>query len=313
MTTELTVRAPVGIVPRDLLELDRAMIMAEKAFGQGAAQKILIGQAAGLSIGQCLTDVHLMQVGGAVKPTLSATAQLALARNAGVRTRWIERTDEAAALEITPPGQQPSVWRVTMDDARKAGWATGKNSGTWQAHPGAMLRARAITRAIRAECPEVLGGMSLYDPDELRADEPVTVHEPARPAIEQRRTSTVIDAQPEAKPAPGALTVEQRRANALKALCHNGITQAHLEQRVGATMDAWDSVQLTQLQADLQALKAGTMSPAEYIALCAPPPDAEPEPADLADADLSGEWAPAEEPAPQPTTTPAKGRKGAPV
>ena len=30
-----------------------------------------------------------------------------------------------------------------------------------------MLRARAITRGIRATCPEVLGGMSLYDPDEL--------------------------------------------------------------------------------------------------------------------------------------------------
>jgi len=310
MTTEIA-RVPAGIVPLTIDDLERAI----RLVGPASALKLIVGQAAGLSIGQCLTDVHLMQANGAIRPTLSATAQLALARNAGVRTRWVERTDEAAALEITPPGQQPSVWRVTMDDARKAGWSTGKNSGTWAAHPGAMLRARAITRAIRAECPEVLGGMSLYDPDELRSEgatETVTVHETSRPAIEQRRTAAVIDAQPEAKPAPGALTVEQRRTRAVDALCRNGITREHLEARVSAPVDAWESVHLTQLGADLAALRKGTMSPAEYIALCAPPPDAEPEPADLADADLSGELGAVEEPAPQ-TTTPAKGRKGAPV
>jgi len=315
MSTEL-VRAPAGIVPADLNELERSMVMVERAFGAGAAQKVLIGHSAGLSLGQCLTDVHLMQVGGALKPTLSATAQLALARNAGVRTRWLERTDEAAALEITPPGQAPSVWRVTMEDARKAGWATGKNSGTWQAHPGAMLRARCITRAIRAECPEVLGGMSLYDPDELRSEpadtvSTATVVEPARPAIEQRKPpGVVIDAQPEAP------TVEQRRASALAALCRHGITREHLESRVGAPVDAWDSVRLEQLKADYEALKRGAMSPTEYIALCAPPPDPEPaEDPGLSEADLDtwGETPLAPEPAPAKPPAGKKATSGVPV
>lgn len=194
MSTEL-VRAPIGIVPADLRELGVAMDMVTKAFGPGAAQKILIGQAAGLSLGQCLTDVHLMEIGGVVKPTLSATAQLAIVRKAGARTKWIERSDEAAELEITPPGQEPARWRVTMEDATRAGWSTGKNKGTWTAHAGAMLRARCITRAIRAECPELLGGMSLYDPDELRgesAEVTATMTQPTQ-AAQPARTADVID------------------------------------------------------------------------------------------------------------------------
>jgi hypothetical protein len=315
-------RVPTGIVPADLNELDRAMIMAERAFGAGAAQKIFIGQAAGLSIGQSLTDVHLMEIGGALKPTLSATAQLALVRTAGARTKWIERSDEAAELEITPPGQEPVRWRVTIDDAARAGWSTGRNKGTWAAHAGAMLRARCITRAIRAECPELLGGMSLYDPDELRADSvDVTVSEPARPAIEQRRPpGVVIDAQAEpakpakpAKPSPGVLSIEERRASAVAALCRDGITVQVLEARVGAPVDAWDSVQLTQLGADLRALRRGEVSPADYIA-AAMPPDEERDAVDRAD--LSTTWADTTtepEPAPAEPAPTTRRRKPAEV
>lgn len=130
-------------------------------------------------------------------------------------------------------------------------------------------------------------------------------------AAAERDARSEPDPDKQAKtPAPGTLTIEQRRARAVDALCRDGITREHLEARVSAPLDAWESVHLTQLGADLAALRKGTMAPAEYIALCAPPPE---EPADLADAELSAEWGAAEDPAPQPTTTPAKGRKGAPV
>lgn len=192
MSTELTVsRMPAGIVPLTLDDLERAI----RLVGPNGALQLIVGQSAGLSIGQCLTDVHMVRVGGQVKPTLSATAQLALVRKAGARTEWIERTDEAAELEITPPGQKPTRWRVTLADAAKAGWSTGANKGTWAAHPGAMLRARCITRAIRAECPELLGGMSLYDPDELRSEPAevvtATMTQPTQ-AAQPARTADVI-------------------------------------------------------------------------------------------------------------------------
>lgn len=198
---------PAGIVPLTLDELDRSMHMAARAAGSQAALQIMIGQAAGLSIGQCLTDVHLITVGGVTRPTLSATAQLALARRAGVRTRWVEASDTAAELELTPPGDEPSRWRVTMEEAARAGWSTGKNAGTWQKNPGAMLRARAITRGIRAACPEVLGGMSLYDADEL-ADARSVAEPVAQLAAAAVATSTMGAAQPAAVVEPDRLSAD---------------------------------------------------------------------------------------------------------
>ena len=95
MSNEL-VRVPAGIVPLTLDELERSMHMAARAAGAQAALQIMVGHAAGLSIGQCPTDVHMVNVGGQSKPTLSATAQLSLARRAGVRTRGGEASDTAA-------------------------------------------------------------------------------------------------------------------------------------------------------------------------------------------------------------------------
>jgi hypothetical protein len=118
-----------------------------------------------MSAMESLRELHVVQ--GRV--TLSSGAMLARAIRAGVKVEWLESSDKAARLKLTRGGvSYEQAW--TMEDAKRA-QLLGK-PGPWQQYPGAMLRARAISAAVRAFCPDVIGGGGLYTPEEARDIEP---------------------------------------------------------------------------------------------------------------------------------------------
>jgi hypothetical protein len=119
---------------------------------------ILAGRELGLPPMTALRSIHLVE--GRV--TLAADLQLALVKRAGVKHRWLRTDAEAATVELTRGADQPFAFTYSIEDAKRAGLAGKQN---WQRHTPAMLRARAISAAIRAYCPDVLTGV--YDPDEL--------------------------------------------------------------------------------------------------------------------------------------------------
>lgn len=115
------------------------------------------------------------------KATIGAETMLALALRAGVRIEWIQADAEAARLTMSRDGHAPYSHAFTMRDAQTAGL---NNQETWKKYPAALLRARCISGAVRAYCPDVVTG--LYTPEEVAsfagADDPTDVRAIPGPA-----------------------------------------------------------------------------------------------------------------------------------
>ena len=251
MTDQLTPYRPApvtlrgGADPDAVLELARMVAHATGTKVPNALLRIALAESVGLSLGQAMSDIH--DVEG--RPCLSATAQLAVARRAGVRTRWLRCDAEVAEIQMLIPGDDaPVTHRYTIDDAQRAGLTGRKN---WRAYPDAMLRARCITAAIRAHCPEVLGG-SVYDPDEIegisapaprRHPEAITIDQQEPPQQEPPAREQPPQEQP-APPAKSARPWQEIAASVLPAA------------RVALLGDpsGWDR---DQLQAEAKALRGG--------------------------------------------------------
>jgi len=172
----------------DLREMHRmlAAALGRRRDPADLALALALGDSCGMTVGESLSQIHLIDG----KPTIGAAAQLALAHRAGLRTRWRETSSERAvlALWLDGPDGEPTLHAYTSEDAKRAGlWGRGQ----WSKYPAQMLRARCITDALRAHCPEVLGG-AVYDPEEL-GGAPVTidVEAPPDPTISATRVERV--------------------------------------------------------------------------------------------------------------------------
>jgi len=125
-----------------------------------AGLRLAVGIGMGMSLMQCLNDIHMIKG----RPTVGATVQLAQIRAKGVKHDWTETTPQRTTLVLLIPGEDaPRSTTYTLEEA-KAAALTGKDN--WRNHPAAMLRARCITTAIRMWCPELLG-VTVYDRDEV--------------------------------------------------------------------------------------------------------------------------------------------------
>lgn len=144
----------------------------------GRPQNVLIAMEYGASLNlppmQALQGINVING----KPTASADLMAALVRRAGHKLR-IEGDDArctATIVRADDPDHPMSVtW--TMDKAQRAGLV--KRNPTWQAYPGAMLRARAISDVARMAANDALHGV-IYTPEELTdtvapSGEPVVV------------------------------------------------------------------------------------------------------------------------------------------
>lgn len=102
------------------------------------------------------------------KPCLSAELMLALCyqRVPGFAATFStppERQNVECTLTLQRKNGQPQAFRFTIEDAQRAGVV--RPNSPWTKFPAAMLRARAISAACRAVCPDAI--MGCYTPEEM--------------------------------------------------------------------------------------------------------------------------------------------------
>jgi len=156
---------------------------------------ILTGAELGIGPMQSLRGIHVIEG----RPTLSADLMLALAIRAGVRAQWLETTPDVARLRLERDGFEPHEHAFSMVDAKRAGLARRQN---WGRYPAAMLRARCLSAALRAWCPDVLGG-GVYVEGEIEPREPAPVVELVQPDDDDDAPpvfADVVDSEPEPEP-----------------------------------------------------------------------------------------------------------------
>ena len=122
------------------------------------------GASLGMGIMQSLDNIHVIKG----KPTLSADAQIALARQHPdcLYFKIIEWTDERCTYETHRRGNDPLQFTYTVNDAKKAKLWT-KKASLWPKYTKQMLRARAGATLARAEYGEIMAG--IYTPEEARS------------------------------------------------------------------------------------------------------------------------------------------------
>ncbi len=212
--------------------------------------------------------------------TIGAEAMLGLAIRARVRAEWLRADGEVATLRLTREGHAPYEQSFTMADAK----AAGLGGDNWRKYPAAMLRARCISAAVRAYCPDVVTG--LYTPEEIAgvtgAHDPTDVAsipgpastpaalpdhgEPHRltldgrePVEAARQTRTTEPAAAEAETAhvddEGREYASAKCARAAAKLRAEGIL-ADVEESFDAPSFAWTEADLVELKAHVERVRA---------------------------------------------------------
>jgi hypothetical protein len=104
------------------------------------------------------------------KPTLSAEGMLALIfkNHPKTKLKYLQNDNDACIMVVTKPGNEPSTFAFSMEDAKKAQLTKNHN---WQKYARAMLRSRAISEMARSLFPECLMGVS-YTQEELEPPQP---------------------------------------------------------------------------------------------------------------------------------------------
>lgn len=148
------------------------------------------------------------------RPSMRADAMLAEFRRSGGKVEWLNLGDDCkeARAKFTFDGQSLEIAYTIEEGKRAAGDKFDKKDSNWQKDPGAMLRARLTTKAIRILAPELVAGV--YEPGELQDSTAAAVVESSvrtPEQVQQRReelakpepvAADVIDVPFETKPEP---------------------------------------------------------------------------------------------------------------
>lgn len=122
--------------------------------------------------------------------------------------RVIEKTDQVCRIKFLSGREELGIETFTMEMARRAGLV--KTSGPWAQYPEAMLFARCLSAGMRTHCPDALGGVSAYTPEELGAQGEIDENGAV--------VAVTVTEQPEAP------TRDQLQAQAMRRLKDQGIT-----------------------------------------------------------------------------------------
>lgn len=264
--------------PDDLQRLAR-LFAASGLFGRGAnpdalmaecAIKILAGMEAGF--GPFASAAGVSVING--KPGFGANllAQ-AIKRHPIYDYRVLEKTDAICRIKFLAGKEELGVETFTMDMAKRAGLV--KSSGPWAAYPEAMLFARCLTAGMRTHCPDALGGVAAYTPEELGATG----------AIDENGAVTVTEVTEQ----PTIPSTDELVADAQRACTNAGLTAEGLSAFLDEVSNGQFSV-LPELPISwLTKLAKSGVSP-ETVARCNAAAEALVSPADDAD-DLPATWA----------------------
>lgn len=188
-----------ALQPQSLGELERmaGMVARSGLYGIRSPEEAFVvmhtGHELGLGMSQALRGIHIMNVNGGKKPSLSAQLMHGICLQSPQCEYFsiVETTNETCTAKTKRVGQDEEVLTFTIQDARRAG-LTGNN---WSKYPRAMLKARATAELARQAYPDLMFG--LYTPDELEAVEAVQVNPPRQDTQGSRRRdpTPTVDAQ----------------------------------------------------------------------------------------------------------------------
>lgn len=175
--TALAPMTPHGIAPStfdgvwnmaERLATAKGFVPADMYKNPGAiAACILTGLELGLGPMQSLRSIHVIEG----RPTLSADLMLSIALRGGVKHVWVNTNNDEAHVELRRPGHEPFRYSFTVGDAERANLMGKAN---WRKYTAAMLRARCISAALRAYCPDVIGA-GVYVEGEIEPWDPADV------------------------------------------------------------------------------------------------------------------------------------------
>jgi hypothetical protein len=143
---------------------------------------MILALAEGIPIGKAIHEYNVING----RLALKSEAMLARFQNAGGRIEYLAYTDEkvTAVAQHGKGGALTVTW--TLADARRAGLLSNPN---WAKHPRAMLKARAVSEAVRAVYPACLTGV----PVEEEAYEITTESAPGARPTDARMECTPVE------------------------------------------------------------------------------------------------------------------------
>ena len=133
-----------------------------------AIVKVLYGQEVGIGPVTAMMGIHIIEG----KPTMSGNLMASRVKASGKYDyRVKENSAERCVLEFfeyTAKGKESiGLTEWTMEDAKRAKL---NERDVWKKYPKAMLFNRALSEGVKAHCPDVFSGASVYTPEELGAD-----------------------------------------------------------------------------------------------------------------------------------------------
>lgn len=135
-----------------------------------AVAKVIAGRELGIGPMAAMRGVNIIKG----KVNLSAELVAMLIKRSGRYDFRAEVGDESATVTIYDRGEALSPVTFTIDDAKRAGLFN--TNANYAKYPGDMCFTKAIVRAARRHCPEVIGG-AVYMDD---GDDPVPAAAEAR-------------------------------------------------------------------------------------------------------------------------------------
>lgn len=136
-----------GLLPDHIKRPEQAMYL------------ILAGAEMGMPATRALRSLQIVKG----KVVESADSQFARFKESGGRGSFVVLDDQRAELHLRHPNGDEHSETYTIDDAKRAGLTSNP---TWQRHPKAMLRSRAITAGLKSI--GYIDAVGNYDPDEAR-------------------------------------------------------------------------------------------------------------------------------------------------
>src|SRR5438477_3091943 len=100
---------------------------------------------------------------------MRSDAMLAEYHRRGGKVKWKRSDKESAIADWSYLENENVEIGFTIEDARQAKLV--KPGSGWEKFPDAMLRARAISKALRMIAPEVVAGVYLPDERPIEVDE----------------------------------------------------------------------------------------------------------------------------------------------
>jgi len=138
-----------------------AAIIAKSGMGgfrspEQATVGLLLALGEGIPLGRMISEYHVING----RLSLRSECMLARFQKSGGKIQYITYTPEEVSVSAshTAGGSLSVTW--TMERARRSGIARGE---VWEKHPAAMLKARAVSEAVRAVYPACLSGLMIEE------------------------------------------------------------------------------------------------------------------------------------------------------